>query len=199
MTWSGKYPHYLKEVKMTHGKQARYRRRVKKNVYKQERRLVELLFEHVPKLFRWICTTLGQNVRVANIYIKGQRYFMGESGNIFKAVIDITHTIDPKNIIELLVKAQSGEWYSIQVIEGALAFPTNFSIHNGVFIPRTGGESNNLSDTLSNIFDIWMRNSIHIILSQKRVKKIKEELVAKAWHPERVAKWLEAGVALEDL
>jgi len=184
---------------MTHGKQAQYRRRIKKNLCKKERHLVELLFEHVPKLFRWIRTTLGQNVRVANIYIKGQRYFMGESGNIFKALIDITHTFDLRNIMELLVLAKSGEWYRIEVIEGALAFPTTFSIHKGVFIPHVWDESNKLRDTLSNIFDVWMRNSIHMILSEKRAKKIKEELIAKAWHPERVAKWLEAGVALEDL
>lgn len=182
---------------MPHGKQAQYRRRIKKNLCKKERHLVELLFEHVPKLFHQI--RAEQNVRVANIYIKGQRYFMGESGNIFKAVIDITHTFDLSNIMELLVLAKSGEWYRIEVIEGALVFPTSFSIHKGVFIPHVGGESNKLRDTLSSIFEAWMRNSIHMILSQKRTKKIKEELIAKAWHPERVAKWLEAGVALEDL
>jgi len=32
-----------------------------------------------------------------------------------------------------------------------------------------------------------------------RVREMKEELVAKAWAPERVAKWLEAGIALEAL
>jgi len=30
-------------------------------------------------------------------------------------------------------------------------------------------------------------------------RKVKEELVAKAWAPERVAKWLEAGVNVEDM
>jgi len=32
---------------------------------------------------------------------------------------------------------------------------------------------------------------------QQRVTLIKEELIAIAWHPRRVEKWLEAGVALE--
>jgi hypothetical protein len=30
-------------------------------------------------------------------------------------------------------------------------------------------------------------------------EKAKEELVAAAWHPDRVAKWLEAGISVEDM
>jgi len=35
--------------------------------------------------------------------------------------------------------------------------------------------------------------------SQRILPKIKRDIIAAAWHPKRVAKWLDAGVALEDL
>jgi len=40
----------------------------------------------------------------------------------------------------------------------------------------------------------YVRNRFYLA---ERVKQIKEELVATAWHPDRVAKWVEAGVELE--
>jgi len=34
---------------------------------------------------------------------------------------------------------------------------------------------------------------------QKRTMSLKKEIIAAVWHPTRVAKWVEAGIALEDL
>ena len=34
--------------------------------------------------------------------------------------------------------------------------------------------------------------------AKERIEKIKEELIAKAWHPSRVERWLEAGIDIED-
>lgn len=53
----------------------------------------------------------------------------------------------------------------------------------------------------SGILDEWLQPILFELRAPIRAKKfvetIKEELVAKAWAPERVSKWLEAGVALE--
>jgi len=34
---------------------------------------------------------------------------------------------------------------------------------------------------------------------RENYRELKEELMQKAWHPDRVARWLEAGMDLEDL
>ena len=34
--------------------------------------------------------------------------------------------------------------------------------------------------------------------AKERIEIIKEELIAKAWHPSRVERWLEAGMDIED-
>ncbi len=44
----------------------------------------------------------------------------------------------------------------------------------------------------------YVRNRFHAAERMKEFwKESKEELVAAAWHPERVAKWLEAGIDVE--
>lgn len=45
----------------------------------------------------------------------------------------------------------------------------------------------------------WVQECIYTKYAEERSSLIKEELVAKAWAPERVAKWLEAGVNVEDM
>jgi hypothetical protein len=45
----------------------------------------------------------------------------------------------------------------------------------------------------------WLEECIKQKLAADRIGVVKEELVATAWRPERVAAWLEAGVALEEL
>jgi len=45
----------------------------------------------------------------------------------------------------------------------------------------------------------WLQDCIYIKLSQDRTRILKKDLIAAVWHPTRVAKWVEAGVALEDL
>jgi hypothetical protein len=55
----------------------------------------------------------------------------------------------------------------------------------------------------SGILHEWLEPILFELRASQRarifIESIKEELVAKAWAPERVAKWLEAGVALEAL
>lgn len=52
-------------------------------------------------------------------------------------------------------------------------------------------------------FPAFIENVVYETRRQKNAyitsKKIKRELVEKVWHPDRVTKWLEAGVALETL
>ena len=46
---------------------------------------------------------------------------------------------------------------------------------------------------------IRFRNQLTKRIRKRRIERIKEELVAQAWHPRRVERWLEAGCELEDL
>jgi hypothetical protein len=45
----------------------------------------------------------------------------------------------------------------------------------------------------------WRKNVKSRKRSQERCAAIKEELMAAAWHPRRVAAWLEAGIETEDM
>ena len=54
--------------------------------------------------------------------------------------------------------------------------------------------------------DTYLQQWVDSILHPKRkelanrlCKSIKKDLIAAAWHPNRVSKWLEAGIQLEDL
>jgi len=47
----------------------------------------------------------------------------------------------------------------------------------------------------------WLRR-IHFLsdyYAKQKFRTIEKELIAAAWHPKRVAKWLEAGIAIEDM
>jgi hypothetical protein len=45
----------------------------------------------------------------------------------------------------------------------------------------------------------WYRDTLNMFKMSKRMNRFKKDLIAAAWHPRRVERWLEAGVQLEDL
>jgi len=49
-----------------------------------------------------------------------------------------------------------------------------------------------------NTFKNISKYRICYICEENKKNLIKEELVAKAWHPSRVEKWLEAGMDIDD-
>ena len=45
----------------------------------------------------------------------------------------------------------------------------------------------------------WLEECIKMKLAADRTAIVKEQLMATAWHPDRVGRWLAAGVAIEDM
>lgn len=96
-------------------------------------------------------------------------------------------------------------YVTISVIERRIRSYT-FEVKYGV-LPYGGHvtleDKYSIAMPYSGILDEWLQPILFELRAPTRAKKfveiIKEELVAKAWAPERVAKWLEAGVALEAL
>lgn len=77
-------------------------------------------------------------------------------------------------------------------------YPLDFHIKCNGYKEITQSEIDAEIAELVAIIEEWL-SSVRLEVFQMRVREMKEELVAKAWAPERVVKWLEAGVALEAL
>jgi len=52
---------------------------------------------------------------------------------------------------------------------------------------------------MGKILYTWIQDTIRGELCRRRSQRMKKELVAAVWHPTRVSKWIDDGVALEDL
>lgn len=72
---------------------------------------------------------------------------------------------------------------------------------NSKYVPLTLRNIVNeeLANKLRNIVWNWLHTCINIKICKQRMNIIKEELMAAAWKPERIEKWLEAGVDIESL
>lgn len=62
-----------------------------------------------------------------------------------------------------------------------------------------GPQSPDLLDRCRKIVWNWLQECIYIKLCQDRTKLLKKDIAATVWHPRRVAKWIEAGISLEDM
>lgn len=54
-------------------------------------------------------------------------------------------------------------------------------------------------DQIKRIIVPWYRDTLNMFKMQNRMKRLKKDIIAAAWHPRRVSAWLEAGAALENL
>lgn len=54
-------------------------------------------------------------------------------------------------------------------------------------------------DFYANIIWDWLQDCIYMKLCRDRIALLKRDLIAAAWHPTRVAKWVDAGISLEDM
>ena len=56
-----------------------------------------------------------------------------------------------------------------------------------------------LQEALHGVIVNWFSAGLFAVLSVRRMRILKEELLAAAWAPARVARWLEAGIDPEDM
>lgn len=111
----------------------------------------------------------------------------GKAGDYKKSVYHYSETIDSECIGEIYLLAH--EFYHALVYK-IRKNGTYFRILNGVC--KDPGK-------WDRIVCLWINKHVGGFRQIERTGLIKEELVSKAWHPERVTKWLEAGVSLEEL
>jgi hypothetical protein len=66
-------------------------------------------------------------------------------------------------------------------------------------IIHVSAETQQKNALIKRIIAEWYRDTLNMFKMSKRMNRFKKDIIAAAWHPRRVERWLEAGVQLEDL
>lgn len=196
---------------MPNGKGAQRRRRQKLGLESKARRWAKCLFDALPILCERLKEVNAFRVTRANFYTADLWYHLNSSGNHFIAQKEDNLVTQYHPIFELYIIIANGSCYSVE-------FPPQFfdRIYQGI-IPDYGNsfgpsvlrgdwqdderrlQHKEMEEVYKPIIKTWLYETFQQRLAKKRTALIKEELVAAAWHPRRVERWIEQGVALEVL
>ncbi len=175
----------------------------------------KFLFEHSPKLLRQLDGIIDDEIKrpgiaYGNFYTRQQREptFIDRRmhRNVFGIISEepVERYYNNDNMIEITVLTNLQQEYNFRVNCWEFLEPTRMEEHTNelqsLYYSYSYMPVNyELAQKVRNVVWNWLQDCIYMKMAQDRMKVLKKDIIASVWHPERVSKWIEAGVALENL
>jgi hypothetical protein len=171
-------------------------RKDKRNLKNKANRWAKILFDALPELCDRLKEVKDYPVFRANMFIHKDWYHMNEHGDHFLPIKDDDIYCDPHRAVFEVLISFTNSYYSFWI-----PFESFDNIHLGhIPLHESYGFENKLSKKIYDpVICAWMEEVIYKQFAMRRMKAIKPDLIAAAWHPRRVERWLEQGVELENL
>lgn len=167
-----------------------------------QRKLQAILFQAIPKLFARLDALFEPlQIDVVSFWVqKGQWTSWGEGEWKFDKD-KRTHNYTAYPYITGFVQFKNNKYVQFQFHTSAQSH--EFTEANVFGLAPYGYNTNPFlkkqTAPIKKVVAEWYRDTLNMYKMEKRMNRLKEDIVAAAWHPRRVAAWLEAGCTLEDM
>ncbi len=170
----------------------------KRNLKNKANRWVKILFDALPDLCERLKAEKKYTIFRANIFTRDKLYHMNEHGKHYISEDNMAEYTQQDAALEVFLSFSDHNYHSFWI-----PIKSFDKIHLGYIPPYTssamGYRYHFFNTTYDPIICQWMEEVIYRQLAVRRMKAIKPDLIAAAWHPRRVERWIEQGVELEDL
>ena len=171
------------------------------NELRAYRKTQRILFNAIPRLFlRFNENFVGLQIKTLSFWIQDKQWTMyGPNDTVF--INDKGNTDTGIPCINGYVLFDKGKYAmfkfstSYNPYEFHMYHIKQYSIYSSYFDNSTKKQGEQIRQLIVE----WYRDTLYMAKMERRLKRFKRDLIAAVWHPMRVAKWLEAGAALEDM
>jgi hypothetical protein len=169
---------------------------------RKQRKWQGILFQAIPKLFaRWDALFEPLQIEVVSFYIHNKQWTSWGNGQYRLDDCITGQDLQVFPYINGFVRFKTNKYTTFQF--RTMSQPHEFT-ESSVFQLSAWGTVWDKStkahgEQMKRMIAEWYRDTLNMFKMSKRINRLKKDIIAAAWHPRRVEKWLEAGVQLEDL